>query len=127
MGPKTTRKTQKKKSKGINYDALSEFLERFYNLNHTEITCLLELMKQDKGMCVDELSSIVGKDKTTVSRILAELYEDGFVKREARCCTGGKKGRFYVYQAINIDDLKKKFAEDLKERTERLLKLIEAI
>ncbi len=105
-------------------ESIAEFLKKFYGLRPAEIECFVLLLTYGKEIKVDDVAEKTGKTKITVNRILLELYERGLVEREAKCCTGGKRGRYFVYRTPSPRVLKEKFLCDLKEKTESLLELV---
>ncbi len=107
-----------------NIGCIAEFLKKFYGLGPAEIECFLLLLTYGNELKADDIAEKAGKTKITVNRILLELYERGLVEREARCCTGGKRGRYFVYRTSSPRVLKEKFLGDLKEKTEALLELV---
>ncbi len=82
-----------------------ELLSLFYHLSVSDIDVFFSLCSLGSGR-IEDISLKMGKDKSTVQRCINRLYSAGLVTRESKCCIEGKKGRFFVYQAVSGDELK---------------------
>ncbi len=84
---------------------LRSLLEVVYGFGDAEINTLLLLCAAGEAR-VGELSRLAAKDRSTMQRLLTRLTGAGLVRREARCCTGPKKGRYFVYSLVPPAELK---------------------
>ncbi len=80
-------------------------LEVVYDFGDAEIDALLLLCGAGEAR-VGEISKLAGKDRSTVQRLLTRLTKAGLVQREARCCTGPKKGRYFAYSLVPPSELR---------------------
>jgi predicted transcriptional regulator len=80
-------------------------LDVVYDFGDAEINALLLLCGAGEAR-VGEISKLAGKDRSTVQRLLTRLTKAGLVQREARCCTGPKKGRYFVYSLVSPSKLR---------------------
>ncbi len=84
---------------------LRELLSLFYHLSISDIDAFFSICSLSPAR-VENVSLKMGKDKSTVQRCINKLYSAGLILRESRCCIEGKKGRFFVYQAVSGAELK---------------------
>lgn len=75
-----------------------------FNAGKKEIELYKILLKGSKR--VDELCKLLGKDRSTVQRMLNKLVKCGMVKREKRIIRNGG-GYYFIYKAISPRKLKK--------------------
>ncbi len=76
---------------------IDEVLKCSFGLNKTEFLILKKLLSREKK--VDELSSELGKDKSTIQRSLQKMLNKGIVKRSQRNLKKG--GYVFYYKSIN--------------------------
>lgn len=98
---------------------LEEVMKRIFNSTDTEIACLLKIYSNGEATSFS-LAKLLKKDVSHISRCLKKLLDNGLVIREAKCCSHGKKGRYWIYKPLP----KSKFKKNLRERTNELHKEI---
>ncbi len=98
---------------GICNGKIRSVLEIVFELNDTEIRCLAHLCKSGK-LRVRNLSEILNKDRSTVQRALNALNDRKLVEREAKCCEGPKRGRYFLYSPASMIDIRKRLTERLE-------------
>lgn len=59
---------------------------------------------QHPGSTIEELATVLDRDRSTVNRALSTLRESGLVRRERRLLDGG--GYVYQYTAISLPEAK---------------------
>ncbi len=82
-----------------------ELLSLFYRLSVADIDVFFAVCPL-RAVRIEEISDKMGKDKSTVQRCINRLYSAGLITRESRCCTEGKKGRYFVYSIVSKDVLR---------------------
>lgn len=75
------------------------------------------------GSTVEELATILDRDRSTISRSLSTLHERGLVRRERRLLDGG--GYVYQYTAIALPRTKEILHEALDVWTETVHTVID--
>ncbi len=91
-------------------------------LTISELEVYLSLI-ENPGVGVDELSEIMGKDRSGVYRSLQTLLEKGLVKREYRILKHG--GYKYIYNPIDVEILKSILREELEKWFKKLNEVVE--
>ncbi len=91
-------------------------------LTISELEVYLALI-ENPGIGVDELSEIMGKDRSGVYRSLQTLLEKGLVKREYRILKHG--GYKYIYNPIDLEILKSILREELEKWFKKLNEVVE--
>ncbi len=91
-------------------------------LTISELEVYLSLI-ENPGLGVDELSEIMGKDRSGVYRSLQALLEKGLVKREYRILKHG--GYKYIYNPIDIDTLKSILKNELNRWFDKLNEVVD--
>ncbi len=91
-------------------------------LTISELEVYLSLI-ENPGVGVDELSEIMGKDRSGVYRSLQTLLEKGLVKREYRILKHG--GYKYIYTPIDVEILKSILREELEKWFKKLNEVVE--
>ncbi len=95
---------------------IESILRRIYeDITETEISCLIKIYSSGEAT-TQGLAKLLKKDISHIARCLKNLYSRGLITREAKCCTHGKKGRYWVYKTIG----KSKFKKLLRERTNKI-------
>ena len=74
-----------------------------YGLRDCEITVYSKLM--EKPQTVENLSTIICRDRSTTQRAVKKLLDKGLIERDRQHLEKG--GYFYVYKAISSEDVKK--------------------
>ncbi len=103
---------------------IRSLIEVLYDFGEPEILALL-LLCRSPGMRVGELARLMGRERSTVQRILGKLIRAKLVEREAECCVGPKRGRYYVYTPASSDRLKRELKSRMREWCADRLKAIE--
>ncbi|RLI83160.1 TrmB family transcriptional regulator [Archaeoglobales archaeon] len=91
-------------------------------LTISELEVYLALI-DNPGVGVDELSEIMGKDRSGVYRSLQTLLEKGLVRREYRILKHG--GYKYIYNPIDVEILKSILREELEKWFRKLNEVVE--
>jgi predicted transcriptional regulator len=91
---------------------VKELLKVLYGLTGSEAG-LLYWLCENEGTA-SEIAEELDRDRSTVQRYLSRLRSTGLVERESRV-EDGKKGRFYVYQVSDKDELRDKVEERLED------------
>ena len=117
--------------KGSSKESFENFLKAaslLYQLNQTEISCFSEILKRTskgKETTRNELTKKLKKDASTVTRALKKLEAIGIIFKEKRCCTHGKRGRYFVYFSMSMEELAKKLRADAEIKYRAVMKLID--
>jgi len=99
--------------------SLQDLVQCNYDLNDSEYKIFEQLMKSSRGQSVKELVEKVGKDRTTVQKILTKLLDKELItKRQMNL----DRGFMFVYFSKNrkevVEEIEKnvnKYFENLKE------------
>lgn len=89
--------------------------------NHETRTYLVLI--DHPGSTSDELSTVLGRDRSTVNRSLSTLHDRGLVRRDRRLLDGG--GYVYQYTAVALEDAKEMLHEALDAWTEQVHEIID--
>jgi len=103
-----------------NLEKPSDLLCCAFGLRSNEIDIYFSLLGGTRT--VEELESIIDRDRSTVQRILQKLDHKGLVEREKKRIERG--GYFYVYRAISTGAVKQQILDQLEHwytETKRLL------
>ncbi len=109
-------------------DKLMKAASLLYELNQTEISCLTLILGQKspaEELTRDKLSRMLGRDDTTITRALKKLEAMGLIFKEKKCCTHGKRGRYFVYFSLKPRELKEKIKEDAERKYRAIIDLLE--
>ncbi|HEQ79080.1 MAG TPA: ArsR family transcriptional regulator [Euryarchaeota archaeon] len=101
-----------------------DLLRIIYALTDAE-TEILSILISQKEVRIDDLSDIVGKDKSTVYRSLQRLVGCRLVYKEKRIIEKG--GYYHVYKPISKDELKRQIHEYSNRWHERMRELAEMV
>lgn len=81
---------------------LRDLVQCNYNLNESEYAIFSQLMGSSSGLSVKELVEKIGKDRTTVQKILTKLLKRGLLmKRQMNL----DRGFMFVYFSKNKDEI----------------------
>ncbi len=105
---------------------IKNLFKELYGLNDTEIKCFLKCYKE-REVSIQKIAKYVKKDITYVSRCLKKLMNLGLLSRESRCCTRGKRGRYWIYYPISKSKIKRILREHAKKLYTKHLKMIRRI
>ena len=92
-------------------------LKRIYEITDTEIACIFKIYSSGEAT-ISSLAKSLKKDFSHISRCLKKLFSLGLITRESKCCSHGKKGRYWVYKPLP----KSKFKKVLRKRTNKIHK-----
>ena len=85
------------------------------SLNNTEAVIMSQLTKNKRMLAIAELVEIIGKDRTTVQKILIKLQKQPYgyvVKRQVNL----NRGFMFVYQIFDFKELEDKIEKILVTR-----------
>jgi predicted transcriptional regulator len=100
----------------------SDLLTCLYNLKPTDLE-VLHAVGQNENATLDELASIVQKDRSSVHRCLSKLVSINLVNKQTKTIKGG--GYYHTYAILDPILIKKHAKERVKEITESLQSLID--
>jgi predicted transcriptional regulator len=89
----------------------SDLLCCAFGLRDSELDVYFALLSGLKT--VEDISEKVGKDRSTVQRVLNKLHSKGLVIRETQNIPRG--GYFYEYQAVESDQIRDQILKQLEE------------
>ncbi|NWF95133.1 MAG: TrmB family transcriptional regulator [Candidatus Thorarchaeota archaeon] len=89
----------------------SDLLCCAFGLRSSEIDTYFALLSGEKT--VEELTAVVRRDRSTVQRILTQLYSKGLVERETRYFERG--GHYYVYRGVSTERVRKEILDQLEQ------------
>ncbi len=102
----------------------TELLECFYDLSANECEAFYKVAAREE-VTLDELSSIIGRDRSTTHRLLQKLVGLGLCYKEKKSLERG--GYIHVYRAPSVlrvkEQLEKRIAEymdDLKSLSSKI-------
>ena len=101
-----------------------DLLKCAYSLTSAE-TELMGILLRDGESKVDDLASIVNKDKSTVYRSLQRLVSCRLVMKEKHLLKKG--GYYYMYRPMQPDAIKKQLRECANQWHDRMLELTEFV
>jgi len=103
-----------------NLEKPSDLLCCAFGLRSSEIDIYFSLLGGTRS--VEDLETIIDRDRSTVQRILQKLDHKGLVERKKKRIERG--GYFYVYRAISTEAVKQQVLDQLEHwyaATKRLL------
>ena len=80
-----------------------------FGLRECDITIYSSLMENPKT--VEDISSLICRDRSTTQRSLKTLLDKGLIERERKHLEKG--GYFYIYKSVSSDAVKKQILEQL--------------
>ncbi len=89
----------------------SDLLCCAFGLHDSEIDAYFSLLSEPKT--VESISSLIGRDRSTVQRILSKLRKKGLIEREAKHIEKG--GYYYVYKAVSTETVRKQMLTQLEK------------
>ena len=99
---------------------IESVLRRIYeDVTETEISCLIKIYSSGEAT-TQGLAKLLKRDVSHIARCLKNLYSRGLITREAKCCTHGKRGRYWVYKPLP----KSRFKKVLRGKTNKLCREI---
>ena len=97
--------------------SLKDLVQCNYNLNDSEYLIFSQLMMSKRGLSVKEIVDKVGKDRTTVQKILTKLLKRGLLmKRQVNL----DRGFMFVYFSKNKDEIIREIEANVKQYFENL-------
>jgi len=95
--------------------SLDDLIRCGFNLSKSFYELLSFMLSSNKKFSVRELAKHLGKERSSVQKLLKELLLKGVVKRaQVNLSTGGYS---YVYAAVDKEYLKKRLLDNLKRWT----------
>ena len=92
--------------------SLKDLVQCNYNLNDSEYAIFSHLMLSKKGLGVKELVEKVGKDRTTVQKILAKMIKKGLLsKRQLNL----DRGFMFVYFSKDKEEVIKEIEDNVEK------------
>jgi predicted transcriptional regulator len=82
-----------------------------FDLRECEITIYRSLI--DTPMTVEDLSSIICRDRSTTQRSLQKLLDKGLVERDRKQMEKG--GYFYIYKAVSSEEIRNQILTQLDQ------------
>jgi predicted transcriptional regulator len=93
------------------FEKPSDLLCCAFGLRNSEIDTYFSLISGPKT--VEEISELIGKDRSTVQRVLNKLHKKNLVERVAHFIDRG--GYYYEYSAKSTDDVREEILTQLDE------------
>jgi predicted transcriptional regulator len=93
------------------FDKPSDLLCCAFGLRNTEIDAFFSLMSGPRT--VKEIALKIGRDRSTIQRILTKLCQKGLVEQEER--TFDRGGYYYMYRAVSSIDVRDQILSQLEE------------
>ena len=93
------------------FEKPSDLLCCAFGLRNSEIDTYFSLISGPKT--VEEISELIGKDRSTVQRVLNRLHKKNLVERVAHFIDRG--GYYYEYSAKSTDDVREEILTQLDE------------
>ena len=91
--------------------SLRDLVQCNYSLNDSEYLIFSQLIMTKRGLSVKEIVEKVGKDRTTVQKILAKLLKRGLLmKRQVNL----DRGFMFVYFSKNKDEMIKEIETNIE-------------
>ena len=103
------------------FEKPSDFLCCAFGLRNSEIDTYFSLISGPKT--VEQITDLIGKDRSTVQRVLNKLHKKNLVERNTHLIERG--GYYYEYSAKSTDDVRKEILTQLEnwyQATIRFLK-----
>ncbi len=93
------------------FEKPSDLLCCAFGLRNSEIDTYFSLISGPKT--VEEIGELIGKDRSTVQRVLNKLHKKNLVERVAHFIDRG--GYYYEYSAKSTDDVREEILTQLDE------------
>jgi len=90
-----------------------------FKLNKTEYTVLLNLLRQDKAISIEEIAELCNLTKSSIQKSIKILIKNGFVQR--RKINKNNGGYFYSYKIVSKDLIKNYLTNNVKEWSKNIL------
>lgn len=101
---------------------INNVLKCSFGLTSTEFEVLKTLLRKDE-LPVDEIATILSKDRTTIQRSIKPLINKNLIKRKQYNLDGG--GYQYYYIPIDKQEIKNRIQTQFKAFTEKVASEIE--
>ena len=99
-----------------------ELVKCVFNLNNTDLMILQSFPKNNQGITINELTKIIGKDRSIIYRSLEKLTSCQICYKERR--SGKSRGFVDIYYRIPLKDIFKKAEENLDTCYSNIKKII---
>ncbi len=93
------------------FEKPSDLLCCAFGLRNSEIDTYFALM--DSPKTVEQISELIGKDRSTIQRVLNRLHKKNLVERNMNFIDRG--GYYYEYRAISSEKVRKEILAQLDE------------
>jgi predicted transcriptional regulator len=93
------------------FEKPSDLLCCAFGLRNSEIDTYFSLISGPKT--VEQITELIGKDRSTVQRVLNKLHKKNLVERDTHFIERG--GYFYEYSAKSTDDVREEILAQLEE------------
>lgn len=93
------------------FEKPSDLLCCAFGLRDNEIDTYFSLLSGPKT--VEDISSAIVRDRSTIQRVLNKLCKKGLVEREAKHIEKG--GYYYVYEAVSTETVRKQILTQLEK------------
>ena len=93
------------------FDKPSDLLCCAFGLRNSEIDTYFSLISGSKT--VEQISEIIGKDRSTVQRVLNKLHKKNLIERDTHLIERG--GYYYEYRAKSTNDVREEILTQLDE------------
>ncbi len=100
----------------------SDLLTCLYNLKPADLEVLITVA-QNENSTLDQIATIVQKDRSSVHRCLSKLVSLNLVNKQTKTLKGG--GYYHIYCMLDPAIIKKHAQERVKEITDSLQTLID--
>lgn len=100
----------------------TDLLSCLYGLKPIETEVFLEVARRGTST-VDDVSTVVKRDRTTTHRCLSKLASAGLIYRRTSSLKGG--GYYHTYTVVELQTIKKEAAQRVREVAESLQRLVD--
>jgi len=101
---------------------INNVLKCSFGLTTTEFEVLKILLKKNESS-VDEIATLLGKNRTTIQRSIKPLINKNLIKRKQYNLDGG--GYQYYYSPAHKEEIKKRIRNEFQSFTEKVTNEIE--
>ncbi|MCD6542647.1 MAG: ArsR family transcriptional regulator [Thermoplasmata archaeon] len=90
-----------------------DIIKKMLNLKDLDVVVYKNLLRQRRKVKVNDLSHIVGRDRSTVQRSLNRLVKAGLCRKEKRIMRNG--GYYYIYSVKEAEEIRDIIEKCLEE------------
>lgn len=88
---------------------LQEIVMCSFDLNKTEYSLLLSMLKNEEQLTIQEIATRVGFERSTVQKAIAKLLSKDLVERRQINLSSG--GYHFVYEIVDKDEIKSRISK----------------